>query len=392
MDALDNDLHADLVDEILAWFRAGRHEFRQRAASLFPPQPVGPRRSREGRGVHRRKGTDRRHPVLRRARRPRGPQEWRSSKALPQRRARRAALPSAEPWRGARPFRSATYLRRGGGRRRARPCTMVARAMRRTGPSSSSRCRRRRRRGHPFRRRIRRRSPAAAHGFHGARQGSSGISRLRPAGAGTAPPGATRRRSKATSDCNLFTSLRISKGCWSGFTMAAKRNSWAAADAERRLQRLWPEYRQADAGRGAGKAVRLGRSPARLGTRFPSPRRSDSGGPLAQGMMDREIGAASPSTCLADGAATRGPTSRMATIEPMQNTSRHGTWSFARASGVAQGSAFVRPPGSRRSSLRPDHGVARGDSILHPGGPRLRSHRLRGVGTLPCDGADSVRA
>ena len=36
--------------------------------------------------------------------------------------------------------------------------------------------------------------------------------------------------------------------------------------------------------------------------------------------MDREIGTASPSTCLADGAATRGPTSRMATIGPVQNT------------------------------------------------------------------------
>lgn len=36
--------------------------------------------------------------------------------------------------------------------------------------------------------------------------------------------------------------------------------------------------------------------------------------------MDREIGTASPSTCLADGAATRGATSRMATIGSVQNT------------------------------------------------------------------------
>ena len=63
--------------------------------------------------------------------------------------------------------------------------------------------------------------------------------------------------------------------------------------------------------------------------------------------------------------------------------------SFARATGGVSGSAFVRPPGSRRSSLRPDHGVVRCDSALHPGRYRLRSHRRCGLDSLPCDGAYS---
>ena len=63
--------------------------------------------------------------------------------------------------------------------------------------------------------------------------------------------------------------------------------------------------------------------------------------------------------------------------------------SFARATGPVSGSALVRPPGSHRASLHRDRGVARGDFVPHPGRSRLRHHRWCGLGSLPCDGADS---
>ena len=63
--------------------------------------------------------------------------------------------------------------------------------------------------------------------------------------------------------------------------------------------------------------------------------------------------------------------------------------SSARAAGAVSGSAPVRPSGSHRASLRPGRGVVRGDCVPHPGNVHLRSRRLRGVGSLPCDGDDS---